>query len=445
MNRRTFLYNSSIVTTGGLLVPTLLLSSCEESISNEPVKFDGKVIVIGAGVAGLYAGNTLQSLGIDFQILEASYSIGGRIGALTGFARFPIDLGAQWLHGDTSIFASTIASSNTLISLDDSDVSYWFQNSLVPSLPKNINIFETSSAPDISYKNFAFQKGLYNEYISIIESIAASQGSSSSRLSVFYTNKEEELWSSGTGDYKFQDTYSNFILSQVHPEVISKVIRETPIVKIDYTQSIIVVTDSNNKQYSADKILITVPISILKNKSIEFIPPLPENKVSAFDKIGMDAGMKVFLRFSKRFYRQNTIGGNICATYIDDSIGKNIEDFVLLAFVMGEQAEKLSSLKSDQEIVKTLLKELDGMYEGQASQYYQDAFVKDWSKEPFIQGAYSYSTVGMGNARSIAAEPIAKKIYFAGEAMNLVGHHQTVQGAVETGIQQVQKMINDGK
>ena len=111
---------------------------------------------------------------------------------------------------------------------------------------------------------------------------------------------------------------------------------------------------------------------------------------------------------------------------------------------MGEQAEKLSSLKSDQEIVMTLLKELDSIYQGQASQYYQDAFVKDWSKEPFIQGAYSYSTVGMGNARSIAAEPIAKKIYFAGEAMNLKGHHQTVQGAVETGIHQVQKMINDG-
>jgi lysine-specific histone demethylase 1B len=445
MKRRTFLHNSSILTSFGLLAPSLFLTSCKETNSNEPVKFDGKVLVIGAGVAGLYAGNTLQTMGIDFQILEASSSIGGRVGWLTGFAKFPIDLGAQWLHGNSTMFASTISSSNTQISLDDSEVSYWFQNSLVSTLPKNINIFETSSAPDVSFRDYAIQQGLNNEYLPIVESFAATQGSSSSRLSVYFTNKEEELWSSGTGDYKFQDTYSNFLFNQVNPEVISKVIRETPVVKIDYSQSTIIVTDSNNKQYTADKILLTVPISILKNKSIEFIPPLPTKKQEAFDAIGMDAGMKVFLRFSQRFYSQNTIGGNVCATYIDDSIGKKIDDYVLLAFVMGDQAEKLSALNSHQEIVSTLLKELDTIYNGNASKYYQDSFVKDWSKEPYIQGAYSYSTIGIGNARSIAAEPIGKKIYFAGEAMNLMGHHQTVQGAVETGILQVQKILFDEK
>jgi hypothetical protein len=51
----------------------------------------------------------------------------------------------------------------------------------------------------------------------------------------------------------------------------------------------------------------------------------------------------------------------------------------------------------------------------------------------------------MGNAREIAALPVDKKLYFAGEAMNTNGHHQTVHGAVETGYREVINILNDIK
>ena len=45
-----------------------------------------KVLIIGAGAAGLAAGHALAQRGIDFQILEASDRIGGRlIGKNRGF------------------------------------------------------------------------------------------------------------------------------------------------------------------------------------------------------------------------------------------------------------------------------------------------------------------------------------------------------------------------
>jgi hypothetical protein len=49
----------------------------------------------------------------------------------------------------------------------------------------------------------------------------------------------------------------------------------------------------------------------------------------------------------------------------------------------------------------------------------------------------------MGDARKIAAQAISEKVYFAGEAMNINGHHQTVQGAVETGYREVINLLND--
>jgi lysine-specific histone demethylase 1B len=85
------------------------------------------------------------------------------------------------------------------------------------------------------------------------------------------------------------------------------------------------------------------------------------------------------------------------------------------------------------------------MYGAQATASFISSHVQNYTTNPFIWGAYSYSTIGMGDARKIAAQPIGNKIYFAGEAMNTNGHHQTVHGAVETGYREVINLLNDIK
>ena len=157
----------------------------------------------------------------------------------------------------------------------------------------------------------------------------------------------------------------------------------------------------------------------------------------------MDPGMKVFLKFNTKFFDENIYGGSICASYSDDSIGKLQNDNILLAFIMGQQAEYLTSLTSDAAITNALLQELDTMYNGQATASFVASHVQNWTNHPFIRGAYSYSTVGMGDARKVASESVSKKLYFAGEAMNINGHHQTVHGAIETGYREVINLIKD--
>lgn len=445
MDRRHFIKQSTLLSIGGLLIPSTFLSAFRKETLFEYINYDGKVIIIGAGAAGLSAAYILNSKGIDFQILEASANYGGRLGKLTGFANFPIDTGAQWLHGKNSILGDLITKSNTKITLDDSETKYWFNNQLVSSLPQNTDIFEGDDLPDISYNDYALQKGLGNEYKYIVENIAGDQGAAATRLSVFGNNQDEENWNSGDDDFKFQETYFDLIDTQFASQVKNKILFNTIVTKIDYSQSTIQITDSNNNTYNADKVIITVPIPILKSADIQFIPTLPNEKITAFSKIGMDAGMKVFLKFSNKFFDQNIIGGPICAAYADDSIGKAQNDNVLLAFIMGVQAEYLTSLGSDTAITTALLQELDTMYNGQATASFVASHVQNWTINPFVKGAYSYSTIGMGDARKVATKPINKKLYFAGEAMNTNGHHQTVHGAVETGYREVINILNDIK
>lgn len=445
MNRRTFLKNTTLVSIGGLLVPSILTSNCRKTELLDDVNYDGKVIVIGAGVAGLYAAYLLKSKGVDVLVLEASGSHGGRLGTIPGFADFPIDSGAQWLHGRNNILGDLIQQTNTTVTLDDSDLFYWFNNQLVTSLPKNTAIFEGEDLPDVSFKDYAIQQGLGTEYQYIVENLAGDQGASAAALSVYWNNKEEENWVSGDDDFKFKETFFDFIDTQIASKVTDIIHYNTPVTAINYAQDTILVSDVNGGTYQADKVIITVPITQLKANKIQFSPALPAEKTDAFSKIGMGAGMKVFLKFTTKFYDENIIGGSVCAAYADESVGKTGNDNILLAFVMGVQAENLTALGSDSAITTALLQELDVMYAGQATANFIASHVENWTTKPYIEGAYGYSTVGMGDVRKIAAAQVNDKLFFAGEAMNLNGHHQTVHGAVETGYREVINLLKTVK
>lgn len=441
MNRRDFLRNTTIFSIGSLLLPAAFMSACRKETWFEDLKYNGKVIIIGAGAAGLYAAFVLKSKGIDFEILEASSVYGGRLGKITGFADYPLDKGAQWLHGKNNIVADLVGRSGVTITLDDSEEFYWFNNQIVSELPQSVDLFGNEGLTDVSFKEYAHQQGLGAEYDNIIETIAGDYGAAASRISALGNYLDEENWTSGDEDFKFRETYFDVIDSEIASKVSDKIRLNTPVTKIDYSQTSITLTDANSNTYTADKVIVTVPITILQQNTIQFVPALPAEKTNAISKIGMGAGMKVFLKFSSRFYRDNIAGGSVCAAYAAEHIGKSGNDNVLLAFVMGEQAENLTALGSDAAITNALLQELDAMYGGQATATFLASHVENFTTHPYILGAYSYCTVNMGDARKVASQSVDNKIFFAGEAMNTNGHHQTVFGAAETGYNAVIELM----
>lgn len=440
-SRRKFLKQVGWTSIGGVLIPSTLMSSCKKVFLNDFRQFNGNVIIVGAGAAGLYAAYLLKSKGVNVKVIEAANRIGGRMGKNSSFADFPIDIGAQWLHGEKCILGDLVKKQNVEIELDDTDISYWYNNQIVDALPKDIESLLNGGNEDISIKEFAHQQGFDASYDSIVEGIAGDYGADADLMSAQYAFEEERQWSSGDNDYKFKKTFFDLINDFIVPSIEEDIVLGMPINEIDYSGDQIVLTSNDGETYEADKVIVTVPITILQSQSIHFQPAIPSSQKEAIDKIGMGPGMKVFLKFTNQFYPDNILGGPVCAAYANEKIGKTGQDHVLLAFVMGDQAKNLSDLGDDQLIVNRLLEELDEFFEGQASASFIDAFVQDWTKDPYIQGAYSYSKVGIGEARQIAGQNLENKVYFAGEAMNLNGHHQTVHGAVESGYEQAMNIL----
>ena len=106
--------------SGSVLMPSLLAACAPKDLGPEIV-YAGKVAVVGAGAAGLYVADILNSKGIKVELFEALGQIGGRVRSLRNqpvekypyapmmSSDFPIELGAQTIMGSDSIFGKIFA------------------------------------------------------------------------------------------------------------------------------------------------------------------------------------------------------------------------------------------------------------------------------------------------------------------------------------------------
>ncbi|MBN2840882.1 MAG: FAD-dependent oxidoreductase, partial [Coriobacteriia bacterium] len=68
-----------------------------------------KVVVIGAGIAGLSAAQRLKAAGAEVVVLEARDRVGGRVHSGVNSAGTTIDNGATWIHGNQAEFEALVA------------------------------------------------------------------------------------------------------------------------------------------------------------------------------------------------------------------------------------------------------------------------------------------------------------------------------------------------
>jgi hypothetical protein len=249
----------------------------------------------------------------------------------------------------------------------------------------------------------------------------------------------ENLWLTGSKDFIIKSPYLDVLDSLFFNSVLASIQYNKVVDAIDYSGTQVNITCEDGSTYTSDQVLVTVPLSILKSGMITFTPTLSAAKQTAIDTIGMDAGMKINIRFTEKFWDPEICDMTLKneGTFAWDPTFFKIEatDSMLTFFVMGIRAETLSALGED--AIGVILTEMDELFDGAATAFYQDHYIIDWFKEPYIKGAYSYPSPNTyesltDSQRITLAKPVDCKLFFAGEATSNY-HPATVHGALESG------------
>ncbi|MGH1364200.1 MAG: flavin monoamine oxidase family protein [Calditrichia bacterium] len=387
MNRREFLKLSSIL---GLSAPFYsLLSSCNKNTLGVG-NFSGSVTIIGAGAAGMAAGYLLAQQGIDYQILEASSTHGGRMKRTTNFADFPVPLGAEWLHVETGIFKEIVNKNSTPINVDT-----------------------TPYDRETEY-------GLYEGQRVSIEEMGFK--------------KERKFINS---------TWFDFFDQYIFPSVREKIIYNTVVESIDYSANKVAIQTAN-KDFSADKVIVTIPLKILQSGSITFSPELPQKKQSAINEATVWDGCKAFIEFSEKFYpafvgfeiQPEKAGQKL---YYDASYGQNSSKHILGLFAVGSGTIPYVQL-TDAALIDYILNELDVIFNNQATANYVKHIFQNWNEEPHINGAYLYDHESWSRVRKLG-DSVSGKLFFAGEAYTDGGDWASVHAAARSARRAVSKIL----
>uniref|UniRef100_A0A665TJ37 CW-type domain-containing protein n=1 Tax=Echeneis naucrates TaxID=173247 RepID=A0A665TJ37_ECHNA len=223
-----------------------------------------------------------------------------------------------------------------------------------------------------------------------------------------------------------------------------------PVQAIDYSGDVVKVTSSNGSQWTAQKILVTVPLTLLQKNLIQFTPPLPERKLKAIHSLGAGIIEKIALQFPYRFWDSKIQGadyfghippspdkrGMFSVFYDMDPQGKQA---VLMSVITGDAVPSVGDME-DKEVVEECMKVLRELFKEQEVPEPLHFFVTHWRKDIWSQMSYSFvKTGGSGEAYDILAEDVQGKVFFAGEATN---RHfpQTVTGAYLSGVREASKM-----
>lgn len=348
------------------------LSSCSNTRKGMSLdSSSGKVIIIGAGPAGMTAAYLLAQQGINFQILEANASFGGRIACATSITDFPTPLGAEWVHTNDDVFQEIV----------------------------NDKSIDTSSPQLVGY-----------DPVNDFQDIVNSDGTGFTRSPL----------GEGAGvDTKFVNScWLEFFEKYLIPYIESNISYNAAVTAIDYSSDKIKISDNRANTYQADKVIITVPLKILQEGSINFTPSLPSSKIKAINSLEVMPGFKCFMKCEQKFYGaytlfEDTFKGGGQWIYYDGAYGQSTNDHILGFLCVGPKAAEYPYTDKDQ-LLTAITRELKAIY-GDDEVNILDFAYTNWDEVPYIKGSYLGIETD-GSALAILAKPVSQKLYFAGSA-----------------------------
>ncbi len=429
------------------------------------------ILIIGAGAAGLAAASVLSKDGINVTVLEGRDRIGGRIHTLRD-SSFPssIELGAEFIHGKLPVTFQLLKR----YQVDYQKVKGQIWQLKEGELKKKEQLIEEARSfekklrevkQDMSVETFLLTYFSDQKYVrlknSVTKFIEGYDAADTSRASILAFREEWEK--SGEGEqYRIVGGYISLLkaLAKDCKDKNGKIYLSTLVKKIQWSASGIEICSENGEKYTADKVLVTVPLGVLQadfssKAFISFQPPIP-HKIEAARALGYGAVIKVIFYFNESFWQSMATKGKL---------GKDLKELgflfsdqtiptwwtqgpgsvpLLTGWLAGPSVEKLK-ITDNRIILHHAVQSLASIFQENHLLLLQKIIswkIVNWAADPFSLGAYSYSTVNAGKLIETLRTPIENVVYFAGEAIHPDGNTGTVEAALSSGVKTAKEIAH---
>ena len=426
-----------------------------------------RVVVVGAGIAGLTAASRLRQHGIDCVVLEARDRIGGRLHTVE-LAGVPVDLGGSWIHHPIG---------NPLTAFCDEHGVVRDKGNPIPSLSaydrvegRRLDSAETATYSVAESEAFWDSVMLLNERLGpgatgreAIEAYVAERGltgavarrvrqellaeveadaaDTADNSSLYWLSTDEDFEGDLFGDLPRRGYRS--VVSAVADGLDIRCNTEAVAIEVDAGGIRVACGDGSAE--AGSHVIVSVPLGVLKKGRPRFDPPLPAPAQGAIEALGFGRYEKIARRFESAFWREDGISHLIVFPAVEHEPTMwvfDLDDFgagpVLCAHLFHSITHYALDHPSAQAVewLKAVLTDVFGrpVPEPVAT------VVTAWANDPFAGGAYSHCLPGDDLSMfDLLAEPVHGRVLLAGEHTQS-GRPGYADGAYVSGLRAAERL-----
>jgi monoamine oxidase len=474
MQRRKFIRQASLSAAALAILPQTAFF-CKPRVRSEEPR---RVLIIGAGLAGLVTAYELMKKGFDVTVLEAKDICGGRVLTLRDHFSEGLyaELGATFIpdvHELTLKYArqfnlELVPAPSTLPSvyhirgkrIVNTDKAEWplslkpdeiglgpdglwmkYANPLVNKLgdpSKSWNVSDHKEFDNISLEDLLIKQGASRDAVTLMSLGYEEQNGGALqalRNAALHKNQKTEYCIKGGNDQ----------LPKAFAKELGERIRyNSPVNKIEHLENKFRVSYLNNggtETIEADKIVSAIPFSVLR--TIEIIAALSPGKRHAINNMRYLPVSRIFLQSKKRYWVEQGLSGVAAtdlpvmklrhATLIQDG-----SSGILNTYTEGREALRVQSM-NEEERIRFTTDQINQIYPGMKENF-EMGYSKCWSEDEWIRGAYGIYGLGEMNSITPHISNPESDIHFAGEHTSVWSGW--MQGALESGERVVNEIIS---
>src|SRR6516162_6741852 len=394
------------------------------------------VAVVGAGAAGIGAARRLvESSSVSVLVLEARNRVAGRVHTVEP-AGFPLDRGAEWLHSADRNPLSPIA--RNLGFRIHCRPPEWI-NRLRRSgetIEAEVDWIATREA-----QRRARRKAAAEPTDQPLASLLPPGGRWNQLLDASSTwGNGAELAHVSVKDYvRYEDSGVNWRLREGYGRLFERLAEGLPVAleaavsRIDHAGRAIRL-ETTRGTVTAQRVIVTVPTSILAAEVLRFDPPLPD-KIAAAAGLPLGVDNKLFIALdglASGIVREGFLVGSTVRRETMNYQIRPLDRPAIYCFFGGRFAAAMER-EGAAAMFAFAGDELAGILGNDIRRRISPLAATGWLTDPWSRGSYSYALPGHAGDRAVLAAPVDNRLFFAGEATS-PNFFSTAHGAYMSGV-----------